>query len=135
MLTPSPTPGHIFSLPQRFAAASASPPPTSQLVPSNPQDEDANSPRSSANRVLVLAKEGLDMMQQVSAVVEGTIVRAEEWCERLGKKKREEEEGPEGEMEDGPEKKRISWKNRFEGLDERRRDTEGDTVMSGRLRN
>ena len=27
------------------------------------------------------------MMQQVSAVVEGTISRAKEWCERPGKKK------------------------------------------------
>lgn len=135
MLTPSPAPGHIFSLPQRFAAASASPPPTSQLVPSNLQDDDANSPRSSANRVLVLAREGLDMMQQVSAVVEGTIVRAEEWCERLGKKKHEEEEGPEGEMEARPEKKRISWIKGFEDLEDRRRDLEGDAVMSGRLRN
>lgn len=74
------------------------------------------------------------MMQQVSAVVEGTIVRAEEWCERLGKKKHEED-SPEAEMEDGPEKKRVSWKKRFEGLEERRRDAEGDVVMSGRLRN
>lgn len=75
------------------------------------------------------------MMQQVSAVVEGTIGRAEEWCERLGKKKHEEEEGPEREMEDRPEKKRISWKKGFEDLEERRRDLEGDAIMSGRLRN
>lgn len=69
------------------------------------------------------------MMQQVSAVVEGTIDRAEEWCERLGKKKREEEEQEEEGLEDEPEKKRVSWKKKFEGLDDRRRDAEGDVVM------
>jgi hypothetical protein len=83
--------------------------------------------------VLVLAKEGLDMMQQVSAVVEGTIARAEEWCERLGKKKQDEEPLD----DDGPEKKRVSWKNKFEGLEDRRRDAEGDVAMDagGRLKN
>lgn len=75
------------------------------------------------------------MMQQVSAVVEGTIGRAEEWCERLGRKKRDEEEDESPEVEDGPEKKRVSWKKRLEGLEERQRDAEGDVVMGGRLRN
>lgn len=65
------------------------------------------------------------MMQQVSAVVEGTIVRAEEWCERLGKKKSDEQE-----EQEEREKKRVSWKSKFEGLEERRgRDGEGDVVM------
>jgi hypothetical protein len=40
-----------------------------------------------AQRVLVLAKEGLDMMAQVSGVLDGTIASAEEWCDRLGKKR------------------------------------------------
>ena len=44
---------------------------------------------SLATRALVLAKEGLDVMQQVSDVVEGIIDRVEEWCEILGRKKRE----------------------------------------------
>ena len=46
---------------------------------------------SSASRALVLAKEGLDMMQQVSDVVEGIVDRMEEWCERLGRKKGEDD--------------------------------------------
>ena len=33
----------------------------------------------------------LDMMTQVSGVLDGTIVSAEEWCERLGKKTYSEE--------------------------------------------
>ncbi|RPB09194.1 Opi1-domain-containing protein [Morchella conica CCBAS932] len=119
---------HIFSLPQRFAAASASAPASNsnQLVPgAAPAEEDHNSPRSTANRVMVLAKEGLDMMQQVSEVVEGTITRAEEWCERLGKRKKEDvEEQPSEEQ-----KRSVSWKERFEGLEERRavrEENEGD---------
>jgi len=47
---------------------------------------------------MVLAKEGLDMMVQVSGVLDGTIVSAEEWCERLGRKKRGEAEGDDTSM-------------------------------------
>ena len=48
--------------------------------------------KEGAQRVLILAKEGLEMMTQVSGVLDGTIVSAEEWCERLGKKRKEERE-------------------------------------------
>jgi hypothetical protein len=48
--------------------------------------------RESAQKVLVLAKEGLDMVSQVSGVLDGTIVSAEEWCERMGKKRRDSRE-------------------------------------------
>lgn len=73
---------HLTSLPQRFRAAS-----TSQPAGSHGDGE-----VTSAHRVMVLAKEGLDMMAQVSGVVDGTIVSAEEWCDRLGKRRREERE-------------------------------------------
>lgn len=115
---------HIFSLPQRFHAASAPVSNSKQLVPGAAAEEDQNSPRSTANRVMVLAKEGLDMMQQVSEIVEGTITRAEEWCERLGKRRKEEVEEPTEEQ-----KRAVSWKDRFEGLEERRavrEQSEGD---------
>ena len=36
---------------------------------------------------MVLAQEGLDMMAQVSGVVNDTLVSAEHWCERLGRKR------------------------------------------------
>ena len=49
-----------FALPQRFQAANAS-----DLV-----EKEKDGPMSSASRALVLAKEGLDMMQQVSNVVD-----------------------------------------------------------------
>ncbi|KAG0641666.1 transcription factor Opi1-domain-containing protein [Tuber brumale] len=97
---------HIFALPQRFQAANAS-----ELV-----EKEKDGPMSSASRALVLAKEGLDMMQQVSAVVEGTIDRAEEWCERLGRKKREDDGQSSGE------EKKIEWA-------EGGRDGNGDVKM------
>jgi len=37
-------------------------------------------------------------MSQVSGVLDGTIVSAEEWCERLGRSKREDREMEAGEM-------------------------------------
>lgn len=76
---------HLTSLPQRFRLAN------SRTVTRNGENGDMEV-TDGANRVLVLAKEGLDMMAQVSGVLDGTIVSAEEWCERLGRKKREERE-------------------------------------------
>lgn len=71
---------HLTSLPQRFQIASTSnPPPTSSSSPSDAA--------MSAHRILVLAQEGLDMMAQVSGVVNDTLVSAEIWCERLGRKR------------------------------------------------
>jgi len=74
---------HLTSLPQRFKLASAN-------APSSGEGDDKEA-TDGANRVMVLAKEGLDMMAQVSGVLDGTIVSAEEWCERLGRKTREEQ--------------------------------------------
>jgi hypothetical protein len=73
---------HLTSLPQRFRVAT--------MVENNGQDGQPDSEsamRDGAQKVLVLAKEGLDMVAQVSGVLDGTIVSAEEWCERMGKKK------------------------------------------------
>ncbi|KAI1505824.1 transcription factor Opi1 [Biscogniauxia marginata] len=89
---------HLTSLPQRFRVAS--------MMGSEGQQEGRRTEvseeegreaheketRESAQRVLVLAKEGLDMMSQVSGVLDGTIVSAEEWCDRLGRRKREQRE-------------------------------------------
>ncbi|TAQ89473.1 hypothetical protein B7494_g2236 [Chlorociboria aeruginascens] len=81
---------HLTSLPQRFRMAS-----TATVNGPRTGDGDIS---DGANRVMVLAKEGLDMMAQVSGVLDGTIVSAEEWCERLGRKKGEEED-KEGKVE------------------------------------
>jgi hypothetical protein len=78
---------HLTSLPQRFRVATM-PDNTNQ---SNDKDREG-ALREGAQKVLVLAKEGLDMVAQVSGVVDGTIVSAEEWCERMGKRRRGPEE-------------------------------------------
>ncbi|KAK1537558.1 hypothetical protein CPAR01_07671 [Colletotrichum paranaense] len=77
---------HLTTLPQRFRYASMVEHQQGEKV------SDQEAMREGAHRVLVLAKEGLDMMSQVSGVLDGTIVSAEEWCERLGRKKRDQRE-------------------------------------------
>lgn len=89
---------------------------------------------SSASRALVLAKEGLDMMQQVSAVVEGTIDRAEEWCERLGKKKPEDQDQDQDQGHHNDDKKAksngkcVEWNGNGHAKDT---DRDGDVHMGG----
>lgn len=68
---------HLTSLPQRFQFANS-------MI--KPGEADGNEAENSANRVMVLAQEGLDMMTQVSRVVNDTLVSAEAWCEKLGRK-------------------------------------------------
>ncbi|EEH21757.2 hypothetical protein PABG_03973 [Paracoccidioides brasiliensis Pb03] len=67
---------HLTSLPQRFRVAS-----TITLRADGFSAE--GDMTTSAQRVLVLAEEGLDMMAQVSGVVNNTLVSAESWCEKL----------------------------------------------------
>jgi hypothetical protein len=70
---------HLTSLPQRFQMASTT----------VPEAKGSSEASSNARRILVLAQEGLDMMSQVSGVVNDTLVSAEHWCERLGRKRPE----------------------------------------------
>ncbi|OJJ48421.1 hypothetical protein ASPZODRAFT_62206 [Penicilliopsis zonata CBS 506.65] len=70
---------HLTSLPQRFQIASTSNPPPNTTA-------SASDVTVSAHRILVLAQEGLDMMAQVNSVVNDTLVSAEHWCSRLGKR-------------------------------------------------
>lgn len=81
---------HLTSLPQRFRVAAMS---ESNSASGAPDSDSAV--RDGAQRVLLLAKEGLDMVSQVSGVLDGTIVSAEEWCERIGKKRRDSREAQE----------------------------------------
>lgn len=71
---------HLTSLPHRFQVASTSHPP-----PDSPAS--SSDATLGAHRILVLSQEGLDMMAQVSGVVNDTLVSAEHWCERLGRKR------------------------------------------------
>lgn len=77
---------HLTSLPQRFRVATMS-----DRSQNSEQDSDS-ALREGAQKILVLAKEGLDMVAQVSGVLDGTIVSAEEWCERMGKRRRNQTE-------------------------------------------
>ena len=75
---------HLTSLPQRFRIATMS--------DRNPNSQDSESALTEgAQKVLVLAKEGLDMVVQVSGVVDGTIVSAEQWLDRMGKRRAQDE--------------------------------------------
>lgn len=79
---------HLTSLPQRFRIA------TMLNNSADGGDRDSESAiREGAQKVLVLAKEGLEMVTQISGVVDGTIVSAEDWCERMGKQRRPVKEG------------------------------------------
>ena len=78
---------HLTSLPQRFRVASSAGSPANGSSQNTEKRSSTPDAISGAQRVVVLAKEGLDMMAQVSGIVNGTIVSAEEWCDRLGKKR------------------------------------------------
>ncbi|KIW46136.1 uncharacterized protein PV06_01824 [Exophiala oligosperma] len=72
---------HLISLPQRFNLANMS-----DSDSSNGTNGNTSEATKSGRRVMVLAEEGLDMMTQVSRVVNDTLVSAEGWCERLGRR-------------------------------------------------
>ena len=73
----------LASLPQRFSAANARDHPNAETS--------SNATATSAQRVVVLAREGLDMMEQVSQVLSVTLESAESWLEKLGRKQPEQE--------------------------------------------
>ncbi|KAL7945373.1 Opi1 domain-containing protein [Trichoderma barbatum] len=73
---------HLTSLPQRFRLATMS-----DRDSENGSRDGDSAMREGAQKVLVLAKEGLDMVTQVTGVLDGTIVSAEQWCERMGKRR------------------------------------------------
>jgi hypothetical protein len=124
---------HLTSLPQRFRIASSISFSAGETAQSGEGDGDSEV-KEGAKRVMVLAKEGLDMMAQVSGVLDGTIVSAEEWCEKLGRKKREEREEASAERRDD-EKVRMGNAER-DGEEEDKRpqlvmpSVNGDTKMT-----
>ena len=83
---------HLTSLPARFRVASQD---QSDNASSNRSthdggDEESQQPPEAvtgAQKVIILAKEGLEMIGQVTAVVDGTIISAEEWVEKLGRRR------------------------------------------------
>jgi hypothetical protein len=66
----------LLSVPQRW-----------QLAGRNANNEHAGGDEvRGANRMLAFAKEGLDMMGQITAVVDGTVQSAESWLARIGRR-------------------------------------------------
>ncbi|KAJ5702596.1 hypothetical protein N7488_010144 [Penicillium malachiteum] len=86
---------HLTSLPHRFQMAS-----TSQPLPGSV--EASTDATVGAHRILVLAHEGLDILGQVSGVVNDTLVSAEHWCERLGRKRPDNKSAPDAEKQSPP---------------------------------
>ncbi|KPI35450.1 Clock-controlled protein 8 [Cyphellophora attinorum] len=81
---------HLTSLPQRFSIANAA----NQSNGGRQGGEGSgNEMAASASRAIVLAQEGLDMMTQVSRVVNDTLVSAEGWFERLGRGQQQQDGG------------------------------------------
>ncbi len=77
---------HLISPPQRFSLANQA---GDDDVSGDANDSEA---AKSGRRVMVLAQEGLDMMTQVSCVVNDTLVSAEGWCEKLGRRRTGEQQ-------------------------------------------
>lgn len=86
---------HLTSLPHRFQMASTSQPAPGSL-------EASTDATVGAHRILVLANEGLDILGQVSGVVNDTLVSAEHWCERLGRKRPDNKSAPDAEKQNPP---------------------------------
>lgn len=79
----------LLSVPQRW-----------QMAGRNATESDAEKAGGEevrgANRMLAFAKEGLDMMGQITTVVDGTVQSAESWLTRMGKKTPNGEHATEG---------------------------------------
>jgi hypothetical protein len=86
------------------------------------EEDEGRKTKGTAMRVLVMAREGLDMMKGVTDVVEGTLLSADEWCERFGKGKdtaeKEDLEKQEGQKEQEGQKM-VSWNGEERNRDEK----------------
>ncbi|KAF2191944.1 Opi1-domain-containing protein [Zopfia rhizophila CBS 207.26] len=81
----------LLSVPQRW-----------QLAARSTSGEQRGEEVRGAQRMLVFAKEGLDMMGQVTAAVDGTVQSAENWLARVGRRPQENGESSGQEKEKGP---------------------------------
>jgi len=93
----------LILLPQRLQIALVAHTPSAdgngnEQSVSGPGVAPGGDPAASAQRVIIVAKEGLDMMHNVSKLVEIALVGAEEWCEKLGRKREPEEKSSGGDV-------------------------------------
>ncbi|KOS16993.1 Clock-controlled protein 8 [Escovopsis weberi] len=80
---------HLTSLPKRFLLATQS---DAADKKNSGAGEREPALEEGAQKMLVLAKEGLDIVAQVSGVLDGTIVSAEQWCDSLGRKRQSDDD-------------------------------------------
>lgn len=78
---------HLTSLPYRFTLASMYLGTAPEKTEGGQEVAEKERVKENAHKVIVLAKEGLDIMAQVSGVVDGTIVSAEQWIDSFQKMK------------------------------------------------
>lgn len=83
----------LLSVPQRWQLAART------TATGNEGGEGGGEEVRGANRMLAFASEGLDMIGQITAVVDGTVQSAEGWLTRIG---RQPTQQPEGEPEKAP---------------------------------
>lgn len=84
---------YLTSIPHRFRLASLS----NGSERGHGEREPESETISNAKRAMALVREGLDLLAQISGVLDGTIMSAEEWCDRLGRKRArsvDEEQSP-----------------------------------------
>ena len=74
---------YLTSIPHRFRLASLSNGSEGEDGEQVPESETI----TNAKRAMALVREGLDLLAQISGVLDGTIMSAEEWCDRLRRKK------------------------------------------------
>jgi hypothetical protein len=97
----------LLSVPQRWQLASRT------IATGNEGGEGGGEEVRGANRMLAFAGEGLDMMGQITAVVDGTVQSAEGWLSRIGRQ-------PTQQSEEGPEKAPLTHVRIHAGFNEKR---------------
>lgn len=105
--------GQLLSVPLRWRRA------TSETNPGNSLQEPTD-PIARARRMLAFAKEGLDMMIQVSRVIEATVDSAERWLDSMGRKKRAKSESSEDEAPEAKDRKMMNGEHARNTVEEKK---------------
>ncbi|KAA8912407.1 clock controlled protein [Sphaerosporella brunnea] len=122
----------VLSFPAKWQAATSSSSTEDMergVITQDPDEETGRKTKGKAVRVLMMAREGLDMMRGVAEVVQGTLLSAEQWCERMGKKTEE----PDAPHQEKGERKRVSWQDAppaYTPPEKVEREADGDVNMA-----
>ncbi|GAM84073.1 hypothetical protein ANO11243_020650 [Dothideomycetidae sp. 11243] len=97
--------GQLLSIPQRWRVASQTVAQQDQEAGSSSATSESSHassedvPRKAANRMIVFAQEGVDMMGQVNDVIKITLQSAEEWLGTFGRRQQPQQNGHTGNSE------------------------------------